>query len=33
VADAVRAALFYFIDAVLDAPRFDPARVNAYLSL
>ena len=33
VADAVREALLHFIDAVLDAPRFDPARVDAYLSL
>jgi aminoglycoside phosphotransferase (APT) family kinase protein len=32
VADAVRRALFRFIDAVLDAPRFDPARVNIYLA-
>jgi aminoglycoside phosphotransferase (APT) family kinase protein len=32
VADVVRAALFRFIEAVLDAPRFDPARANAYLS-
>jgi len=32
VADAVRAALLRFIEAVLDAARFDPARVNAYLS-
>jgi aminoglycoside phosphotransferase (APT) family kinase protein len=32
VADAVRVALFHFIDAVLAAPRFDPARVNVYLA-
>jgi hypothetical protein len=32
VADAVRAALFRYIDAVLAAPRFDPTCVNAYLS-
>jgi aminoglycoside phosphotransferase (APT) family kinase protein len=32
VADAVRMALFRFIDAVLAAPRFDPTRVNAYLA-
>lgn len=32
VADAVRAALFRFIDAVLAAPRFDPTRVNTYLA-
>ena len=33
VTDAVRIALFRFIDAVLGASRFDPTRVNTYLSL
>ena len=31
VADAVRLALFRFIDTVLAAPVFDPAQVNTYL--
>jgi aminoglycoside phosphotransferase (APT) family kinase protein len=31
IADTVRAALFRFVENVLAAPAFDPARANAYL--
>jgi aminoglycoside phosphotransferase (APT) family kinase protein len=33
VSDAVRLALFRFIERILDEPVFDPARVNHYLCL
>jgi aminoglycoside phosphotransferase (APT) family kinase protein len=33
VSDAVRAALFRFIENILAAPAFDPARANTYLAV
>ena len=32
VAESVRAALLCFIEALLEAPDFDPARTNSYLA-